>query len=257
MDDFELYSKALEKTGKLKEYLSKAKLFETQLTLSTFNKECNEKLIYKNSAVKPRQTFFDTIEGLEGTCKKCWSFYLSPRNKSIKGLDVQLGKQFELVIIDFLNSVGIHAEKTKNRGEYPDISVFDVSGKLIAFIELKYQSSPWLFAFKEEGTKRECYEGSPAVDIKKINQQTELVLNGKIDVPIIYLFWLDFPCVKGLFHMELKELKSLLDSGSKVFERKLREGDVSEKGKKGQTSKIHPSISAMQPISSLIAKFGR
>ena len=41
------------------------------------------------------------IPELKNTCKGCGNYFMNPRNKSIKGLDVQFGRLLEDIIIDF------------------------------------------------------------------------------------------------------------------------------------------------------------
>ena len=113
-------------------------------------------------------------------------------------------------------------------------------------------------AFKEEGTKRECYEGSPALDITKLEQQYELVQNGSIKCPIYYVYWLDIPCVKGIFYIEIEDVYKFYKENATIFERKVREGDYTGNTNKltDKLKKIHISIYQMGEFSDLITKLG-
>lgn len=236
-------------------------IFSNQFDFSELNTGCYVNMYLKTKNVIPRQQFFSKINNLEPTCKECWKFYLIPRNKSIKGLDVQLGKKFESKLLEFLNLKGILCKKGDVKNKiFPDNVVINKGGKIKAYLEIKYQSAPWVWAFKEEGTNRECYEGSPALDIKKLEQQWELIKNKEITTPIYYVFWLDFPCIKGVFFISIHDVINFYQTEAKIFERKTREGDYVERksGKlnKGQINKIHISIHQMQPFDNLIKILG-
>ena len=89
-------------TKNVKTFVSK---FSSQFTFLETNDECFNKMYLKdNKDVIPRKDYFPLINNLEPTCKDCWRYYLSPRNKSIKGLDIQLGKKFQIKIIEYLMS---------------------------------------------------------------------------------------------------------------------------------------------------------
>jgi len=262
VSDIELFKELLSKNSDIIKFASNLKTFSgqfsSQFKFSDLNKNCYN-IIYlkKDKKIIPRQEFFKSIENLESTCKECWKFYLNPRNRSIKGLDVQLGKKFELMLLDFLESKGIPCKKADVTNKtFPDNLVLDRDGNIIAYLEIKYQSAPWIWAYKEEGTKRECYEGSPALDIKKLEQQWNLVENGEINHPFYYVYWLDLPCIKGIFFISIQDVYTFYKEEAKVFERKIREGDFvdTKDGKKfkGQLKKIHISIYKMKPFGELI-----
>lgn len=232
--------------------------FSNQFSFSELNEECyNCMYLKKDKNVVPRKFFLQSIKNLEATCSECWKFYLPKRNESEKGLDIQLGKKFEEKFCDFLNNNDIKCEggDTKNK-IFPDKLIKDKDGKIIAYLEVKYQSAPWIFAYQEPGTNRECYEGSPAMDIKKLKNQWNLFENGEITAPIYYVFWLDFPCIKGIFSIDIKDLYRYYQNEAKIFTRKDREGDFkkTKDGIKrvGHTYKIHPSIFTMGSFSELL-----
>ena len=257
----ELFKELLSHCNEIDDFVRNLKTFSSnfsnQFKFSELNTNCYTNMYLKNKTVIPRQQFFSKINNLEPTCKECCKFYLSTRNKSIKGLDVQLGKKFESKLLEFLNLKGILCKKGDVRNKiFTDNVIVDKDGKIKAYLEIKYQSSPWIWAFKEENTNRECYEGSPALDIKKLEQQWELVKYNKITSPIYYVFWLDFPCVKGIFFISIHDVFNFYQKEATIFERKTREGDYvdrkSGKLNKGQIKKIHISIYQMQSFNNLI-----
>lgn len=252
----ELYEELMKISTDIDEFTKKAKTYPTQFSLNKLNKECYNKIYLEQSKAKPRQDLFSSIPLLKEECASCWKFYLSSRNKSIRILDLQLGKKFELKLIKFLKSKGINCQKGDDKNKmYPDNLVIK-NEKPLAYLEVKYQSAPWIFAFKEENTKRECYEASPALDIKKLKQQIDLVDSGEINVPIYYVYWLDFPCIKGIFYISLNDMKKYFQNDAKQFDRKEREGDFIEskgvKKKVSATSKIHPSLFMMESFKKLL-----
>jgi Holliday junction resolvase len=214
----------------------------------------------KGKKVIRRQEYFPKIKNLESTCKACWKFYLNPRNSSIKGLDIQLGKRFENKMLEFLNTLGINCQRgDKNKKIFPDNIVLNSNGKIIACLEIKYQSAPWLFAFKDGTGTKECYESSPALDIKKLEQQWKLMEDGIIKVPVYYVYWLDIPCVKGVFFVDIKDVYKDYKNNPEIFERKARAGDYSKEHEivKSGLRKIHISIYRMHQFSELIDLLNR
>jgi hypothetical protein len=259
VDSVTLYSKLLESCGDIKDYTKNVDTFtsefSSQFEFQQLNNDCfKEMYIKKQSKPIKRQDFFPKIKNLESTCKSCWGFYLDKRNESIKGLDIQFGKKFQIKILEFLNQLGFKCKKADDKKIYPDNVVLDPNGKIVAYLEIKYQSAPWLMAFRDKAGTKECYESSPALDIKKLEQQWQLVKTGEIKQPIYYVYWLDFPCVKGIYFVSINEIYKEYESKSDVFERKAREGDVSNNGEvvKSGLRKVHISIYKMHQFSELI-----
>lgn len=253
-EDVVLYKELLGLCGDISKYTEKTKTFPTQLSFNTLNEACFDNMYCSLKQVLTRQDLFPIIPELKEECGKCWKFYLSPRNNSIKILDIQLGKMFQNKLIEFFNKKGIDCRPGDGKKKiYPDNAVY-VKDKIKAYLEIKYQSAPWIFAFKEHG--RECYEGSPALDIKKLEQQFELFKSGEITAPIYYVYWLDFPCIKGIFFISIEDMHNFFINDAKVFNRKIREGDIENKKdgkiKIAAVNKIHPSLLSMKSFKELI-----
>jgi len=189
--------------------------------------------------VVPRQEFFDKMPGLEEVCRDCWKFYLHPRTKSLKSLDIKLGKQFENAFIEFFDSLGIKCSSDKPRDPYPDLCVKNSSGKTVAYFEVKYLTAPFVKVFQKV-RDRECYEGSTTLDVEgKIAAQREVV-EKEIDVPVYYAYWLDYPCIKGVFYMTAKKVYEYIDAVGIEWTRRKREGNFVEgKGKKVLVGAVH------------------
>ena len=234
----------------------------SQFSFTDFNKKCID-VIYddlgKKNEIKPRTELFSKIEGLKETCSSCYSFYMRQRTRSAKFLDIKLGQQFENAFIDFLNDSGIPSEIQGKPLNYPDIVIKNKSQETIARCELKYLTAPYLLVYKAV-PGRECYEGSNTLDVgEKITKQRNFVEN-EITVPVFYIFWLDYPCVKGIFYMTSKQVYTYIDSvGGMEYERKEREGDFintsSGKKKMGQTKKVYLPLYQMKNFESLMTQF--
>jgi len=214
---------------RLKDFTKNFPLHDSQFTFNEFNERCYMIMFdeqRKAKSVLPRQNFFAKIEGLREVCSNCWKFYMNPRNKSLKFLDIKLGKQFEEALIDFFNSIGIRCRKVEGLKEnYPDIAFYDVKGREVAYSEVKYLTAPFLKVY-EKVPGRECYEGSTTLDVgRKIRSQRKIV-EEEIDVPVFYVYWIDYPCIKGIFFMPAKEVYAYIDKvGGLEWTRREREGD--------------------------------
>ncbi|MDC0516030.1 hypothetical protein OAN70_01380 [Candidatus Pelagibacter sp.] len=254
-----LYKELLKHTDKLKnEFLKNAKTFENQLDFGKINHECYHKLyseIKNTQSIKPINHFYNEIEGLEEINKKAYKFYISPRNKSIKGLDVQLGNKFDEVVINFLNAQGIKAGRAdvKNK-KLPDIQILDSSKNIKAYIEHKYHNAPFMLSHKLIG--REAYEGSITMDSKKLKKQIIECESELGDRPVYIVHWVDFPHLKGIFFNTLSQIKDYLDKNDNDFERKSREGDYKIVNKinlkKGYLEKFYPPLHEMGDFDELI-----
>ena len=101
------YEELLEFGGeRIFDFLKNARLHESQFKYSEFNEVCYKKMYIENNqdSIKTVKELKEEIPELKDTCKSCGSYFMNPRNKSIKGLDVQFGRLLEDVIIDFLKT---------------------------------------------------------------------------------------------------------------------------------------------------------
>lgn len=248
----QLYIQLLNECGEIIDLMKNTTQYYSFLTFSEFNVKCEEKML--NSIVQLRKNFFSQIPLLEEECKKCWKFYLNPRNSSVKQYDVIYGKKFELSFIEFLNKLSIASEKAdKKNAVLPDNKITDKNRADIAYYEVKYHNAPFVFCFKYN-KGRECYEGSVTLDYEKVKTQIQKIRE-LTNLPVYYLHWIDFPCIKGVFFNTLDETKEQLKLGVN-FQRKQREGDFSNKGKKvGYLKKFYPSLLDMKDLAAFINLF--
>ena len=154
------YKKLLFFTNDIKNnFLKNVPTFPNQLSFLNINEIAYQKMYDEIDSVEHIKTtidLYDEIPGLKDLYKEARKFYLTPRNKSIKGLDVQLGRKFEFAFIEYLKSEGVNAEHadTKNK-KLPDIMVLDRTRNISAYIELKYHNAPFMLSWRL--TNREPY----------------------------------------------------------------------------------------------------
>jgi len=256
----ELY-KGLISFGKdrITEFFKNVTLFESQYKYGEVNHRCFKEMyetLEAGEKYPARQDFFAKIPDLEAECKKCYKHFMKPRNKSVKGLDVQLGKLLEEVFIDYFKtkSINIIRADLKDR-RYPDLLILDSSKEIIGYIELKYHAAPFLLTYRMR-PGRECYEGSVTMDKEKITKQLKIIFN-ELDRPVFYVHWVDFPCMKGIFYQTSEQLHEILLKGSDEYYRKTREGDFVERKdgtikQVGYGEKFYPSLTEMGSFEELL-----
>jgi len=258
-----LYNELLNLSAEsISEYTKNLPTFESQFYFQKINMNCYEKMYFgkrNDSSIIPRHGFFPLIHDLEDTCKKCWNWFLSPRNRSRKGLDVQYGKKFEAALRDFFgkNDIMCSMGDTKKKN-YPDNVVFNKKGEIVAYFEVKYLAAPFVKTFQFR-PGRECYEGSTTLDVgKKIETQRDIVEN-EVDVPVFYVYWIDYPCIKGVFYMSSKEVYDYIDKIGSEWDRKERTGDFIKgndgvKKKIGHTKKVYLPLLQMGTFEELFVE---
>lgn len=242
---------------KIFDFLSNARTHDLQFTYSKFNEECYEKMYVDNKEenIKTVKELKSEINDLKDVCKGCGSYFMVPRNRSIKGLDVQFGRLLEDIIIDFLRSKYklniVHGDNQNKK--YPDCMLLSGDKGILAYFEVKYHGAPFISAINKIG--RYCYEASATMDLKKLTKQIEIV-ESELDRPVFYLHWIDYPCLKGLFFETSDQVKNELFELGEEFEREEREGDFSSSRKKvGYTSKFYSKLLEMGSFEELVDVF--
>ncbi|WP_449623074.1 hypothetical protein [Robertmurraya sp. Marseille-Q9965] len=243
-----LYEELLEfNKEKIDHFFRNTTLFENQFKYSDFNNLCYNKMyeeVPTDGSIKSVKELKSEIDDLAPMCKKCGPYFSNPRNKSIKGLDVQLGKFLEDLIIDFMNQKlkikALHADKKNKR--YPDCMVLNTDKGILAYFEVKYHGAPFISAIHKIG--RYCYEGSATLDIEKVTKQIELI-ESELDRPTFYLHWIDYPCLKGIFFETSEQVKNYIYEVGEEFEREEREGDLKGTRRVGYKKKIYSPLHQM------------
>ena len=209
--------------------------FTRNLEFTTFHEECYEKIFYNNRhalnppAVKDLKAI---IPDLTDAYKKASAYYLNPRNRYRKGLDIQLGQWYEKALMMFFETKGLYV--SKKGFPYPDLEVKDENGNILGYFELKYIESPFLSANNKikvtypYNSTRYDYEASLTLDTgKKMERQRECMEElEKKGYPVHFVWWFDCFHIKGVFAMKSKEVYDFYDHVGNLHERKTREGDL-------------------------------
>lgn len=251
----ELYKEFIDfSRPKLDEYFSNTKLFRNQFKYDEESEMYYQKLYLEqrnSDSIKTVSELKKEIEGYKELYKEAASYYLKPRNKMYKGLDVQMGRFLEDLFIEFLKTkLKINAQHADNKNKsYPDIMVLGTDKGILAYIELKYHSAPFLSSKKI--LDREPYECSTTLDIKKVKKQITLI-DSELDRPTFYVHWIDYHDLKGIFYETSEQVKEYLYKNGTQFERKEREGDYCEDKKIGYTGKIYSPLFEMGTFEELV-----
>lgn len=226
--------------------------FERHLEFTPFHEECYEKMFlnnrHTNAAPPPVKDLKAVIPELTEAYKKASVYYLNPRNKYRKGLDIQLGQWYEKALRLFLSTKGF--EVSKKGFPFPDLEIKDKMGNVLSYFELKYIESPFLLAnHKIKNTypynsTRYDYEASLTLDtgeklLKQRERMKELEREG---FPVHFIWWFDCFHVKGIFAMSAHEVYDYYDHVGILHERKTREGDMETYQEIG---KIYPPMLEM------------
>ncbi len=193
------------------------------------------------------------------TCSKCVDFFYTHRQDRTftKQLDIERAFFFEIGFLKYLKSKGFNAEradeeKVGHHKGYPDLQVYDKKGKISCYLEMKYNAAPFVMV-KNFVSGRECYEGSLTLNPPKLKRQVAMI-GKEIKEPIFYVYWADFPCMKGIFYTDIMNIWSyFLDmGGKKQHDRKVGQGDFRYGRKIGQSDIIYPPIFEMGNFEELI-----
>ena len=217
---------AAEARPRFERFFRNVRCFENQFCWEDLNARCYDVFYASNdpgrpiSALRARRI----VPGLEQMCQKCRDYFIPKRNESIPKYDVVLGEQMEEELMKFLQR---KLGTTVCRGDrenlsYPDCRVLRKDGSTAAYFELKYHAAPFVLAWRF--TKRECYEGSATLDYEKVQKQLALI-DAEITVPVYYIHWIDYPCLKGIFYEEAQAVKARMSRRHVEFQRKSRVGD--------------------------------
>ncbi|MDG0889240.1 hypothetical protein [Paracholeplasma manati] len=243
-----LYQELLDSCKKrFEDFFKNTVIFENQFSWSDYNERLYELMFSTNSYDKFRtvKELKDSVPELKELCKKCGSFFLPQRNKSIPKYDVILGKQHEEAMMDFLSyklkTTVIRAD-LENRS-LPDCKVLKRDGSVAAYFEVKFHGAPFVSAINLTG--RYCYEGSATLDYKKIEKQLKLIEEG-LDAPVFYVHWLEYPCLKGVFFETSDQVAEYIKGQHEVFEREKRAGDDQKSSKSVYLKKMYSPLLKMK-----------
>lgn len=225
--------------------------FKRTLEFNIFHEECYKTIFYDNrhtSAPPQVKDLKNSIIGLKEAYSSAAKYYLNPRNKYKKGLDIQLGQWYEKALCMFLDEKGFMVRK---KGfPFPDLEVSDKKGNTLAYFELKYIESPFLYANTHitntypYNSTRFDYEASLTLDTgQKLQGQRERMQELEVDgFPVHFIWWFDSFHIKGLFAMSSHNVFDYYDHVGNLHERKTRDGD---KEVHQEIGKIYPPLLEM------------
>ncbi|MBC7417548.1 MAG: hypothetical protein H7325_05285 [Pedobacter sp.] len=204
----------------------------------------------------------------DDTCKYCEKFHLSNLKTIDKNKDISLGKQLEDCFSDFFNQELKHREINltciradgfdQQQPDYmhmPDFKIIDSKGDAVFYFEFKAIFRPYLKISEKVRADYECYSHSQTLDIsngKKLENQRNLV--EKIGVKkVVYVYWYDIPCVKGIFWLSAQRVYELWDNGDTPrYKRKTVAGDLNDAGYlRAAVNKIYLPLPEMANFDSL------
>jgi len=264
MNSTELYLELLDSIDKP----DSTELFENQLRFDEINKIFFEDIYCKKRTgpgkrrkAESKDEIGQQINQLRPLCDKCWSFFFRPvqNRKYDKQEDIHNANFFENKIMNFLKKKAFNVirgddENLGHHKGYPDLLVLGKNNDPICYLEIKYNAAPFLKVSKYV-KGRECYEGSLTLNPKKLKRQVGM-LGTQIKIPVYYVYWADFPCLKGIFFTEIQNIWNYFEeigSGDQ-HDRRAGEGDFSYGRKIGQTQIIYPPIMEMKNFEELIDK---
>ncbi|OUQ55029.1 hypothetical protein B5E58_12955 [Tyzzerella sp. An114] len=252
-----LYNELIEVSKpRFEKFFKNVKIFENQFCWNDYNAKCYD-YFYKTNTYDELATVADAkkcIPEMKDICKKCGNYFIPKRNESIPKYDVILGKQMEEELMDFLSKklqTKVCRGDLENRS-YPDCKILREDGSIAAYFEVKYHAAPFVYAKRFTG--RECYEGSATLDYKKMKKQLALI-EEEIEVPVYYVHWIDYPCLKGIFYENSYMIKEHMEQQHAEFERKKREGDDKKSINARYFSKIYSYLLELKSFEEMLEEF--
>lgn len=230
-------------------------IFSNQFSWSGYNDECY-RLMYSGNRednIAPVSELKKQIPELEELCSECRSFFIPARNQSLPRYDVIMGNQFEGVLMEFLmhKLCAPVCRADEEDLHMPDCQVLKPDGTTAAYFEVKFHGAPFVCAWQKTG--RYCYEGSATLDYKKIKNQLEII--ERLEAPVFYVHWIEYPCLKGIFYETSKQLKqyvAVAEQNEQMFERKKRRGDEMKSEEAVYLKKIYPPLLQLKDFESFV-----
>lgn len=195
-------------------------------------------------------------------CKACKSHFYKKRPKIETPVDIEIGLKLEQVFKDSLNDyfkkykLNLVCDKAdKKQLNMPDFKVYDSeTGKAIIYFEFKCIFKPFLSITKRVDQNYMCYSHSMTLDCDvKLTTQLGLIEKKGLQDSVVYVYWYDIPCVKGVFWAPYSLIKEKLESTTQ-YTRNIVDGDYDGNTKRGHTDKIYLPLHSMSDFSLFIGK---
>lgn len=199
------------------------------------------------------------------TCQYCERFHLSNLKRINKGADLALSDHLEdcfcRTLQQELTGMGLKVRCEKfatDDGHLPDFVVRRESDKMpIAYYELKAIFRPFLKIAERVNPAYECYANSLTLDLsngKKLWEQRSRVENRLGVDSVLYVYWYDLPCIKGVFWMPARSVYLEMDK-QVPYDRRKTSGDYNQGFKIGSTKKLYLPLLKMGDYSTLLRFF--
>lgn len=192
-------------------------------------------------------------------CKSCKSFHISQRKTIDKDSDVILGKKFETCFSEFINqklyerNLNLSCVRADECDMHmPDFKIVDNQKKTVLYFEFKFIFRPYITISKINPIY-ECYSHSLTLDVgDKLQKQRTLVEKIGID-NVVYVYWYDLPCVKGIFWLPANRVYELWDNeDNNGYQREVVDGDRNKQGHiRGAVEKLYLPLIEMSDFESL------
>ena len=248
-----LYQELLDSCrARFDEFFQNVPIFNNQFMWNEYNNACYRLMYSENQEdnIATVKELKSKIPELTDLCKQCGSFFIPARNKSLPKYDVIMGQQHEEALMKFL-SQKLNTEVCRADLEdrsMPDCKVLKSDGTVAAYFEVKFHGAPFVCALQKTG--RYCYEGSATLDYKKIEKQLGII--ERLDAPVFYVHWIEYPCLKGVFYETSDQVKQYIAEQHETFEREKREGDDMKSAKAVYLKKMYSPLLQMKDFESFV-----
>lgn len=200
----------------------------------------------------------------DATCKYCADFHLGTLKTIDKRADISFSKDLERCFQEFLEEQlnSLNADITCVRADQNDLHMPDFKIKrnrdlsVLLYFEFKVIFRPFLLIAKKVNPVFECYSNSLTLDLSngnKLQEQRERVERLLGTANVIYVYWYDLPCVKGIFWMPSQGVYKIMDEQqAAAYDRRNVAGDFNEFGRKNAaTKKLYLPLLEMSDLNSL------
>lgn len=256
IESISLYEELLENSlPRLTKFFKDTIKHKSQFKFEPINRVCYEILYWLNNTIQKRESFFNLICPLKKLYHYCSKYFVRFGSRFIKEYDIEKGKQFEYALCDFFQSKDINSGKAdKKNKHFPDNLIKNTNDEIMYYYEVKYVNAPYVtIRYNEKRIGRECYEASTVLDVgKKIDAQRNIVEN--LNNSTLYVYWLDYPYIKGIFFWEAEEVYRYIDTNELIY-RNLGDGDVKNGELRSIIAKQHLPLLEMKPFSALYYLF--
>jgi len=200
----------------------------------------------------------------DATCHYCENFHLGTLKTIDKKADVSFAKGLERCFQEFIeerlnaSNTGIACVRAdQNDFHMPDFKIIrNQDSRVLLYFEFKVIFRPFLRIARQVNPSFECYSNSLTLDLSngnKLQEQRDRVEGHLGTANVIYVYWYDLPCVKGVFWMPSQRVYEIMDEQQPTaYDRRNVEGDFNAYGRKNAaTKKLYLPLLEMSDLGSL------